>query len=75
MIWQIWKEGFARFIENKILRMNKIPENNVGSDFESSNRTSFYFVGDHIWRQLELWDTSLIENIEKVFTVLEGKGN
>ncbi len=71
MIWQIWKEGFARFIENKILRMNSIAENNGGSDFESPNRYSLYFLGDRIWRQLELWDTSLIENIEKAFAILE----
>ena len=72
MIWQIWKEGFARFIENKILRMNSIPENNTGINYESPNRTSLYFVGDRIWRQFEIYDTSLIENIDKVFCIIKG---
>lgn len=71
MIWQIWKEGFARYIENQILRMNAIVENNSGSDFESPNRTSLYFVGDRIWRQLEVRNSDLIEDIEKVFPILE----
>ncbi|MCD4774823.1 MAG: hypothetical protein K8S15_02090 [Candidatus Aegiribacteria sp.] len=75
MIWQIWKEGFARFIENKILRMNSITENDGGNDFESPNRTSLYFIGDRIWRQLELQDTNLIEDIEKAFPVLEGNSS
>ena len=73
MIWQIWKEGFARFIENKILRMNEIVENNGGNELESLNRTSLYFIGDRIWRQLELLDPDLIEDIEKAFAVLKGK--
>jgi hypothetical protein len=72
MIWQIWKEGFARFIENKILRMNGITENDGGNELENPNRTSLYFVGDRIWRQLELQDANLIEDIEKAFPVLEG---
>ena len=75
MIWQIWKEGFARFIENKILRMNSITENDGGNDFESPNRVSLYFIGDQIWRQLELQDTNLIEDIEKAFPVLEGNSS
>ncbi len=71
MIWQFWKEGFARYIENQVLRMNEIEENNSGKDLECPNRTSLYFVGDRIWRQLELWDTKLIDDIEKVFPILE----
>ena len=51
--------------------MNEIEENNSGSDLEYPNRTSLYFVGDRIWRQLELWDTKLIDDIEKVFPILE----
>jgi len=72
MIWQIWKEGFARFIENKILRMNRIVENDGGNEPEDPNRTSLYFTGDRIWRQLELQDANLIEDIEKAFYVLKG---
>ncbi|MEA3476975.1 MAG: hypothetical protein U9R60_02255 [Bacteroidota bacterium] len=71
MIWQIWKEGFARFIENKILRMNGIVENNGGNELENINRTSLYFIGDRIWRQLELQNANLIEDIEKAFAVLK----
>ncbi len=71
MIWQLWKEGFARYIENGILRMNDIEENNGGSNIESPNRTSLYFVGDWIWRQLEARDRNLIEDIEKAFSILK----
>lgn len=71
MIWQIWKEGFARFIENKILRVNEINENDGGNELENLNRTSLYFIGDRIWRQLELQDPTLIEDIERAFDVLK----
>ena len=30
LVWQTWKEGFARFVENKIRRINGISENNNG---------------------------------------------
>ncbi|MCK5036223.1 MAG: hypothetical protein KAS73_10050 [Candidatus Sabulitectum sp.] len=71
MIWQIWKEGFARYIENRILRMNAMEENNNGSDPESPDRTSLYFIGNKFWTQLKLRNQSLVHDIEKGFTHLE----
>ncbi|MCK5842837.1 MAG: hypothetical protein KAH31_11745 [Candidatus Sabulitectum sp.] len=71
MIWQIWKEGFARYIENQILRMNAMEENNNGSDPESPDRISLYFIGHKFWTQLKLRNPSLIYDIEKVFPLME----
>lgn len=71
LIWQIWKEGFARYIENQILRMNTMKENNNGSGLESPNRSSLYFIGDRFWTQLKLQNPSLIEDLEKVFALME----
>ncbi len=73
MIWQIWKEGYARYIENQILRLNAMEENNNGSGLESPNRRSLYFIGDKFWTQLELWNQSLVHDIEGVFALMENQ--
>jgi len=71
MIWQIWKEGFARYIENQILRMNTMEENNNGNDPESPDRISLYFIGDKFWTQLKLRNPTLFDDIEEVFTLMK----
>lgn len=44
MVWQEWKEGLARFIENRILRRLGLPENHYGLE-KPWDRTLFYEGG------------------------------
>jgi hypothetical protein len=46
MIWQEWKEGFARFIENQINGRLNLPENHGGKE-KPFNRVVFYEGGAH----------------------------
>ncbi len=50
MIWQMWKEGFARFIENKIRKNNNLKFNTNGSDHTIPERASLYFTGERFWQ-------------------------
>ena len=70
LVWQIWKEGFARFIENKIRQINGVSENNNGVNEEDTDRTSMYFIGDHIWRKFEKRDLKILNRIEEIFGLL-----
>lgn len=45
MIWQEWKEGFARYIENEIRTQVNLPKNTGGSQ-RPFNRVSFYAGGE-----------------------------
>ncbi len=44
MIWQEWKEGFARYIENRIKQHLGLPENHGGAELPFS-RVTFYEGG------------------------------
>jgi hypothetical protein len=44
MIWQEWKEGFARYIENRIQLRLGLPENHGGSE-QPFSRVAFYAGG------------------------------
>jgi len=52
MVWQLWKEGFARFLENRIRAALGRPQNSGGSDPESVCRESLYVLGDAAWREM-----------------------
>lgn len=45
LVWQEWKEGFARFIENKIRQKYQLKVNHGGSQTPYS-RVTFYYGGD-----------------------------
>lgn len=45
LVWQEWKEGFARYIENKI-RSSFMLEKNQGGNTETYNRIIFYYAGE-----------------------------
>ncbi len=71
MVWQIWKEGFARFIENIIRRKNGLLETFYGSSVEEPGRHSHYYIGDFVWRRLRQIDERLIENIGESFGAIK----
>ena len=69
MIWQMWKEGFARFIENRIRKKYQLGRNNFG-DLTPYNRISFYYLGDEVISYLYRLDKSLAIDLERLFAIL-----
>jgi hypothetical protein len=66
MIWQEWKEGFARFIENKIRRKVELKENHYGKD-NPFGRVSFYEGGAGFIEFLGHHEPELLMDIEGLF--------
>lgn len=66
MVWQEWKEGFARRIENQIRFKLGLPENQGGKT-SPFNRVSFYVGGEKFIGFITKQDSSLILDIELLF--------
>ncbi len=66
MVWQEWKEGFARLIENQIKHRLGFPENHHGKN-QPFDRVVFYEGGAHYIGQLGLQDPDLAVQIEALF--------
>jgi hypothetical protein len=66
MIWQEWKEGLARWVENRINSRLGLPINQGGWSPPFS-RVSFYAGGEQMVNLIEKVDSSIIENIEILF--------
>lgn len=66
MVWQEWKEGFARFIENQIKHRLGLPENH-GGRAQPFDRVVFYEGGAHYIGQLGLQIPDLAVQIEALF--------
>lgn len=67
MVWQEWKEGFARFIENKISRELGLSENHYGRE-GPFNRATFYEGGSKYIEFLGVQEPKLLIEIEKLFS-------
>jgi len=72
MTWQEWKEGFARFLENKIRRELELEENHGGVP-PPFNRVSFYEGGARFISLLLAEEEELAEDIEALFYRMLGK--
>ena len=66
MIWQEWKEGFARWVENKVKREIGLPENSKGSEPPYS-RVSFYAGGEALIQYLWSMDETIINDLRVLF--------
>lgn len=66
MIWQEWKEGFARYIENKLRRKLELEERG-GPLTPPFDRVTFYTGGALFISLLVEGDESLEEDIEALF--------
>lgn len=71
MTWQLWKEGFARFLENRMRSRLGLAENTGGAR-APYNRTSFYYGGDRLIRFLTRQERSVMENIELLHSRIFG---
>jgi len=69
MVWQEWKEGFARYVENKIRRRMVVEEKHSGN-IEPYSRTTLYESGSRFIDFTIRQDPDLMEDIEKLFWVL-----
>ncbi|MEA3475507.1 MAG: hypothetical protein U9R23_03555 [Candidatus Cloacimonadota bacterium] len=66
MVWQEWKEGFARFIENQIRRRLNLKENHYGIE-KPFHRISFYEGGARFIEFLGMQEPELLGDIERLF--------
>jgi hypothetical protein len=66
MTWQEWKEGFARWIENRIQARLGLPENHGGLQ-PPFNRVSFYAGGSQYLKILSSLSPGLDTDIESLF--------
>ena len=71
MVWEEWKEGFARFIENKIRARLGIPANRGGAE-PPYNRVTFYYGGELFIGYLVWKDEDLLTDVEKLFGKMLG---
>jgi len=66
MVWQEWKERFARLIENKIRTNLKLKENNYGCK-RPYTRVTFYYGGAKFINYLSKKNPELYLDIEMLF--------
>jgi hypothetical protein len=69
MVWQEWKEGLARYIENRIRLLLGLDKNRGGRQ-EDLNRISFYAGGEGIIHFLANRDEKVPLDIEKTFDAI-----
>lgn len=69
MIWQMWKEGLARYIENCIRKKYEV-NMNVKGEKTPYNRISFYYFGEQLISCLYDENKNIVKDIEKLFLVL-----
>lgn len=66
MVWEEWKEGFARFIENKVRARLGVTPNQGGSDLPY-NRVTFYYGGEMFIGYLVGRDERLLTGMKELF--------
>jgi len=66
MVWQEWKEGFARWVENQIKQRLGLPENKGGLE-KPYSRVLFYIGGESYIAYLAKADPGLTEDLPGLF--------
>lgn len=69
MVWQEWKEGFARYIENRIKYQLGIKLNHGGKE-EPYRRTTFYEMGSRLINLIVEASPSSLYRIEELYYAL-----
>jgi hypothetical protein len=70
MLWEEWKEGLARYVENKIRQRMKIDLNNYGSE-EPYDRVAFYYSGELLITQLAKTNPQLPDDMGGLYQAME----
>jgi creatinine amidohydrolase len=65
LTWQLWKEGLARYLENRMRGVLGLPENK-GGEKPPFTRVSFYRGGDLLIRFLERSRPGIVNDLEKL---------
>ncbi len=73
LIWQEWKEGFARWIENQLQKRLGIPIN-TGGRAQPFKRVSFYAGGAGMINWLHNIDPEATQNLNRLFNTLKTIG-
>ncbi|MDD3050013.1 MAG: hypothetical protein PHR06_02595 [Candidatus Cloacimonetes bacterium] len=71
MTWQEWKEGYARYVENKVLRAEFNSENSYGRK-SPFNRITFYAGGERLIRCLIEEDNNLETDLIRLWEKIRG---
>jgi hypothetical protein len=69
LTWQEWKEGLARYLENRMRKVVGLPENRGGEN-PPFNRVTFYRGGDKFIRFLERRRPGTVNDLEKLFRAM-----
>ncbi|MBD3921403.1 hypothetical protein H8B09_21720 [Paenibacillus sp. PR3] len=73
MVWQEWKEGFARFVENKIKKQLNLEEQHAGSVIPYS-RLTFYETGARLIECIINDYPECIRDSKKLFHIMMENG-
>ena len=71
LVWQEWKEGFARYIENRIRARLGLDPNRFGAE-EPYNRITFYVGGSDYISLLVEDRPELIQDPKALYSELAG---
>lgn len=74
MVWQEWKEGFARLIENRLRNTFGLADNAYGSE-KPYHRITFYAGGEKLIGSLVRDNPDLFCDIESLFHVMMRPGD
>lgn len=69
LTWQEWKEGLARYLENRMREVAGLPENK-GGEYPPFNRVTFYRGGDNLIRFLERRRPGVVNDLEKLYRAI-----
>jgi hypothetical protein len=69
LTWQEWKEGLARYLENRIRQAVGQPEN-AGGKNPPFNRVTFYYGGDTYIRFLERQRPGVVGELENLYRLI-----
>ncbi len=70
LAWQEWKEGLARYLENKMRTAAGLPENVFGL-LPPYSRITFYCGGDKLIRFLERRSPGVSKDMEKLYGLMK----
>lgn len=66
MLWVEWKEGFARWVENKVRNKFKIKENHAGG-IKPFDRVTFYKGGSQLIELIFNSNPQVVQDLEKLY--------
>lgn len=69
LTWQEWKEGLARYLENRMRQVVGLPENK-GGETPPFNRVTFYRGGDKLIRFLVRRRPEIVNDLETLYRTI-----